>query len=94
MKSKSTNKSPPELTKLVLNEKEWLEFHRVLDSAESSPKPKLQKILDEQSTLFGSKTADENHKTKLRDLLLEGASSPPATVADKDYFEKLRKRAV
>lgn len=29
---------------------------------------------------------------RLRELLLEGADSPPAGVADAEYFEQLRKR--
>lgn len=34
----------------------------------------------------------EQDKQKLRDLLLEGAASPPAGPADDAYFERLRAR--
>lgn len=34
----------------------------------------------------------EQDKQKLRDLLLEGANSPPAGPADDAYFERLRER--
>jgi len=31
-------------------------------------------------------------RQRMRKLLLEGAASPPAVVADTDYFERLRDR--
>jgi antitoxin ParD1/3/4 len=34
----------------------------------------------------------EQDKQKLRDLLMEGANSPPAGPADEAYFERLRAR--
>ena len=34
----------------------------------------------------------EQDKQKLRDLLLEGANSPPAGPADDAYFERLHRR--
>jgi antitoxin ParD1/3/4 len=34
----------------------------------------------------------EQDKQKLRDLLLEGANSPPAGPADDSYFERLHER--
>jgi antitoxin ParD1/3/4 len=34
----------------------------------------------------------EQDRQRLRELLLEGAASPPAGVADKKYFASLRKR--
>ena len=34
----------------------------------------------------------EQDKQKLRDLLMEGANSPPAGPADDAYFDKLRQR--
>ena len=36
----------------------------------------------------------EQDKQKLRDLLLEGANSPPAGPADDAWFEELRQHAV
>jgi antitoxin ParD1/3/4 len=34
----------------------------------------------------------EQDKQKLRDLLLEGANSPPAAPVDDSYFERLHER--
>ncbi len=34
----------------------------------------------------------EQDTHKLRDLLIEGMNSPPAGVADAEYFEELRRR--
>ena len=34
----------------------------------------------------------DRDRQRLRDLLLEGAASPPSTKADADYFERLRGR--
>ena len=36
----------------------------------------------------------EQDKQKLRDLLMEGASSPPAGPADEAWFESLRQHAI
>ena len=36
----------------------------------------------------------EQDKQKLRDLLVEGANSPPAGPADEAWFEELRQHAV
>ena len=34
----------------------------------------------------------DEDRQRLRDLLLEGAASPPAVTADADYFDRLRDR--
>ena len=34
----------------------------------------------------------EQDRQQLRDLLLEGANSPPAGIADTEYFNQLRER--
>ena len=34
----------------------------------------------------------DQDRQRLRDLLLEGAASPPAVTADADYFQRLRDR--
>ena len=40
----------------------------------------------------GESTRKKQDRQRLRDLLLEGAASPPAVVADADYFNALRDR--
>lgn len=35
----------------------------------------------------------DQDRQRLRNLLLEGAASPPAVTADADYFQQLRERA-
>ena len=34
----------------------------------------------------------EQDRQKLRDLIMEGVDSPPAGIADEEYFERLRAR--
>lgn len=58
-------------------------------------------FVDEQVTERGYASASEfirdlirkeQDREKLRTLLLEGANSPPAGIADAEYFERLRER--
>jgi antitoxin ParD1/3/4 len=66
----------------------------------SLPAP-LKSFVDEQVKHRGYGTSSEyvrdlirrdQERTRLRDLLLEGAASASAGPADRAYFEKLRKR--
>ena len=61
----------------------------------------LKSFVDEQVSEHGYSTSSEyvrelirrdQDRMQLRDLLLEGAASPPAAAADTAYFESLRKR--
>lgn len=61
----------------------------------------LKDFVDDQVGLYGYSTASEyvrelirrdRDRQHLRDLLLEGAASPPAVTADADYFDRLRSR--
>ncbi len=60
----------------------------------------LKEFVDEQVERRGYGTSSEyirelirrdHDKTKLRDLLLEGATSAPGQVLDKNYFDVLRR---
>lgn len=59
----------------------------------------LKSFVDNQVGARGYSTSSEHvrelirrdrDRQRLRDLLLEGAESPPAGVADTDYFDRLR----
>jgi len=61
----------------------------------------LKDFVDEQVSGRGYGTSSEyvrelirrdQHRQRLKSLLLEGASSPPAGPADQAYFEELRAR--
>lgn len=62
----------------------------------------LKEYVDEQATEGGYGSSSEfvrelirkdQQRTRLRRLLMEGAASPPARVADAAYFEELRRLA-
>ena len=59
----------------------------------------LKSFVDDQVLSRGYSTSSEcvrelirkdQDRQRLRDLLLEGAASPPAVAADADYFNRLR----
>ena len=61
----------------------------------------LQSYVDQQVAERGFETCSEYirdliqrelDRQKLRDLVMEGANSPPAGVADAEYFDNLRRR--
>ena len=61
----------------------------------------LKSFVDEQVTTRGYGTSSEyvrelirreRERQQLRGLLLEGANSPPASLADGAYFDRLRDR--
>ena len=61
----------------------------------------LKSFVDDQVLARGYSTSSEyvrelirkdQDRQRLRDLLLEGASSPHAVTADADYFDRLRHR--
>jgi antitoxin ParD1/3/4 len=61
----------------------------------------LKSFVDDQVERRGYGTSSEyvrdlirkdQERTRLRDLLLEGAASDPAVPADRPYFDELRKR--
>jgi antitoxin ParD1/3/4 len=61
----------------------------------------LKSFVDEQVAERGYGTSSEyvrelirkdQDRQRLRNLLLEGAASPPAATADAEYFDGLRKR--
>ena len=67
----------------------------------SLPDP-LRDFVDEQVKQRGYGTSSEyvrdlirkdQERARLRSLLLEGAASPASRVADRAYFDKMRKRA-
>lgn len=62
----------------------------------------LKSFVDEQVTGNGYGTSSEyvrelirkdQDRQRLRELLLDGASSPPGALADDAFFDSLRKRA-
>ena len=61
----------------------------------------LKSFVDEQVSTRGYSTSSEyvrelirkdQDRQRLRGLLLEGAASPQAVTADRDYFNQLRRR--
>ena len=61
----------------------------------------LQSFVDQQVAERGLETCSEYiqdliqrelDRQKLRDLVMEGVNSPPAGVADAEYFDELRRR--
>lgn len=61
----------------------------------------LKSFVDDQVSARGYSTSSEyvrelirkdQDRQRLRGLLLEGATSPPAVTADADYFDRLRDR--
>ncbi len=61
----------------------------------------LKSFVDDQVVARGYSTSSEyvrelirkdQDRQRLRDLLLEGAASPPAVTADEGYFGRLRNR--
>ena len=61
----------------------------------------LKSFVDQQVSARGYSSASEyvrelirkdQDRQRLRDLLLEGAASPPSVTADADYFARLRDR--
>ncbi len=61
----------------------------------------LQTFVDQQVAERGLETCSEYiqdliqrelDRQKLRDLVMEGVNSPPAGVADAEYFDELRRR--
>ena len=61
----------------------------------------LKTFVDDQAGEHGYSSSSEyvrelirkdRDRQRLRDLLLEGAASPPAVTADADYFGRLRSR--
>lgn len=61
----------------------------------------LQSFVDQQATKRGFETCSEyiqdliqreRDRQHLRALVMEGVNSPPAVVADAEYFDKLRDR--
>ena len=61
----------------------------------------LKSFVDDQVGVRGYSTSSEyvrelirkdRDRQRLRGLLLEGATSPPAVAADADYFDRLRGR--
>ncbi|MDE0241010.1 MAG: type II toxin-antitoxin system ParD family antitoxin [bacterium] len=61
----------------------------------------LRDFVDDQVAKRGYSTSSEyvrelvrsdRDRQRMRDLLLEGAASPPSTLAEEGYFESLRSR--
>jgi antitoxin ParD1/3/4 len=62
----------------------------------------LQSFVDQQASERGFDTCSEyisdlisreRDRQKLRELIMEGVNSPPAGVADAEYFNRLRERS-